>query len=486
MRSSTARREGRAIRLGTRSLHPRTEGRSMKMFNFHLMPYRHADLGAIDRNGSAWVTFSNSHYDPQKGKIGPFFSSVGNVAHKLVAAGSDGLVLFNRFHDSPRSTSRRSPTASIVIAPLDGGRAGAAVALDRVLRDRVHASIACTTGVHTAKNALKALLVGADVTMMASALLHEVREHIATCRSRRHGDVARRARLRERGADQGLDEHVVRAATPWRSRGRLRTPGHLVHQPVRWRAAEPEGGLQRSGRHDRPAPRAGGAWAKPGPVEDGPSARTNGSSPEDAPATDPMRRASWRRTARARRDRHLEQAAIWMSWLHRRDTRPPGVSGRVSRSTALGSTGAAASCGKSPTSRSSTSPATRTRTCAGRPPTTEARCSCDGLSLRARPPRAHVERGRREGSRGPPAWIRDTLGSIDREGRSGSDVGRGAMTPPKVVVLGGNFAGLTAALSVKQELGSEVDVTVVSTSDRFQFNPSFIWILALRMGIVLK
>jgi len=39
----------------------------MKMFNFHLMPYRHADLDAIEKNGSAWVTFSNRHYDPKKG-----------------------------------------------------------------------------------------------------------------------------------------------------------------------------------------------------------------------------------------------------------------------------------------------------------------------------------------------------------------------------------------------------------------------------------
>jgi NADH dehydrogenase FAD-containing subunit len=53
--------------------------------------------------------------------------------------------------------------------------------------------------------------------------------------------------------------------------------------------------------------------------------------------------------------------------------------------------------------------------------------------------------------------------------------GGDAMTP-KVLVLGGNFAGLTAALSVKDELGDDVDVTVVSKSDRFQFNPSFIWI----------
>ena len=39
----------------------------MQFFNFHLMPYAHVDLDAIAKNGSAWVTFSNSHYDPEKG-----------------------------------------------------------------------------------------------------------------------------------------------------------------------------------------------------------------------------------------------------------------------------------------------------------------------------------------------------------------------------------------------------------------------------------
>ena len=45
-----------------------------------------------------------------------------------------------------------------------------------------------------------------------------------------------------------------------------------------------------------------------------------------------------------------------------------------------------------------------------------------------------------------------------------------------VVVLGGNFAGLTAALSLKHALHDDVDVTVVSKSAEFLFNPSFIWI----------
>jgi sulfide:quinone oxidoreductase len=46
----------------------------------------------------------------------------------------------------------------------------------------------------------------------------------------------------------------------------------------------------------------------------------------------------------------------------------------------------------------------------------------------------------------------------------------------KVLVLGGNFGGLTAALAVKHELEGDVDVTVVSKDDQFLFNPSLIWL----------
>jgi hypothetical protein len=44
----------------------------------------------------------------------------------------------------------------------------------------------------------------------------------------------------------------------------------------------------------------------------------------------------------------------------------------------------------------------------------------------------------------------------------------------KVLVLGSNFAGLTAALAIKHELQDDVEVTVISKDDRFVFNPSFI------------
>lgn len=46
----------------------------------------------------------------------------------------------------------------------------------------------------------------------------------------------------------------------------------------------------------------------------------------------------------------------------------------------------------------------------------------------------------------------------------------------RVVVLGTNFGGMTAALAVHHELGGDVDVTVVSPTDQFLFNPSLIWL----------
>lgn len=50
------------------------------------------------------------------------------------------------------------------------------------------------------------------------------------------------------------------------------------------------------------------------------------------------------------------------------------------------------------------------------------------------------------------------------------------MAGKRVLVIGGNFGGLTAALELKYELGEDADITVVAASDRFLFNPSLIWL----------
>lgn len=72
--------------------------REMKIFNFHLMPYRHVDLDAVGRNGSAWVTFPNSYYDPKQGaELYHEYLDQMEMADRL---GFDGVCL-NEHHQTP-------------------------------------------------------------------------------------------------------------------------------------------------------------------------------------------------------------------------------------------------------------------------------------------------------------------------------------------------------------------------------------------------
>lgn len=47
----------------------------------------------------------------------------------------------------------------------------------------------------------------------------------------------------------------------------------------------------------------------------------------------------------------------------------------------------------------------------------------------------------------------------------------------KILVLGGSFGGLTAALEIKRRLGSRVEVEVISKDDNFVFLPSLPWLV---------
>jgi dihydroorotate dehydrogenase (fumarate) len=111
-------------------------------------------------------------------KIGPYFSSTANMARQLVAAGADGLVLFNRFlqPDIDLETLEVDPT--LHLSTSDELRLP--LRWIAILHGRVECSLAATTGVHTAEDAIKLLLAGADVTMMASALFRHGPEHLST------------------------------------------------------------------------------------------------------------------------------------------------------------------------------------------------------------------------------------------------------------------------------------------------------------------
>ncbi|MHC5114681.1 MAG: dihydroorotate dehydrogenase-like protein [Planctomycetota bacterium] len=113
-------------------------------------------------------------------KIAPFYSATGNFARRLVDAGADGLVLFNRFvhPDIDLDTLMVRPHLELSRS-YDGRLSMTWIAL---LHKRIETSLAATCGVHTPEDALKMLLVGADVVEVASTLYRHGPEHVRVLR----------------------------------------------------------------------------------------------------------------------------------------------------------------------------------------------------------------------------------------------------------------------------------------------------------------
>ena len=111
-------------------------------------------------------------------KIGPFFSSTGHMVRSLADAGADGLVLFNRFYQPDIDLDDLTVSPNLVLSTSDEMRL--VLRWMAILRGRVHASLAASTGVHTGADATKLILAGADVVMMTSALLEHGPEQLAT------------------------------------------------------------------------------------------------------------------------------------------------------------------------------------------------------------------------------------------------------------------------------------------------------------------
>jgi len=118
-------------------------------------------------------------------KIGPYFSSMADMAVRLVDAGADALVLFNRFYQPDIDLARLTVEPDLVLS--DPIELRLVLRWLAILHGRVPCDLAATSGVHGSEDAVKALLAGATVTMMASALLRngpqrlgEVRDGLAT------------------------------------------------------------------------------------------------------------------------------------------------------------------------------------------------------------------------------------------------------------------------------------------------------------------
>ncbi len=111
-------------------------------------------------------------------KLSPAWTALGHLVHRLATAGAEGLVLFNRFYQPDIDIDNRAVTPHLELSTPQEQLLP--LRWTAILHGRVDASLAITTGVHDAAGVAKALLAGADVAMMASAVLRHGPEHVRT------------------------------------------------------------------------------------------------------------------------------------------------------------------------------------------------------------------------------------------------------------------------------------------------------------------
>jgi dihydroorotate dehydrogenase (fumarate) len=104
-------------------------------------------------------------------KLSPFFTALPNMARRLVDAGANGLVLFNRFYQPDFDLAALEVTPHLVLSTSQELRLP--LRWIAILYGKLQADLALTTGVHTAEDALKAVMAGASVAMTTSALLKQ-------------------------------------------------------------------------------------------------------------------------------------------------------------------------------------------------------------------------------------------------------------------------------------------------------------------------
>lgn len=111
-------------------------------------------------------------------KLSPFFSSIGHMVKRLENAGARGVSLFNRFYQPDINIDSLQLQPSL--HPSTSADALVAMRWIAMLYKRVGISLGATGGVHTAEDAIKLLLAGADVVHLCTALLQKGPQWLAT------------------------------------------------------------------------------------------------------------------------------------------------------------------------------------------------------------------------------------------------------------------------------------------------------------------
>ncbi|MGB8011675.1 MAG: dihydroorotate dehydrogenase-like protein [Terriglobales bacterium] len=145
---------------------------------------------------------------PVAAKLSPFFSNLANAAKRLDQLGTDGLVLFNRFYQPDIDLEELEVRPNVLLSTPQALRLP--LTWIGILYGRIRASLAGTSGVHGPEDVIKLLMVGADVTMLCSALL-------------RHG--VGHLRQVEKGVLQWMEDHEYESVQQMQgSMSQLRCP----------------------------------------------------------------------------------------------------------------------------------------------------------------------------------------------------------------------------------------------------------------------
>jgi dihydroorotate dehydrogenase (fumarate) len=177
--SLNATSPGSWVRYATRLQDAGADALELNIYRVAADPSRTAaDMEAIDLELIAEVRAAVTI--PLAVKLSPYYSALANFAGCVVDAGADGLVLFNRFYqpdldleeleivnrvELSRSWELRLPLRWIAVLRPQLGTG---------------VSLAATSGISSGTDALKLLMVGADVAMMTSELLRNGPGRIAT------------------------------------------------------------------------------------------------------------------------------------------------------------------------------------------------------------------------------------------------------------------------------------------------------------------
>ncbi len=111
-------------------------------------------------------------------KVSPFFTNFASAAKRFDYAGADALVMFNRFYQPDIDLEKLEVNPNVDLSTPAAKRLP--MRWIAILKGKLSCDLAATGGIHTGLDAIKMMMVGANVAMMTSALLLNGIDHLKT------------------------------------------------------------------------------------------------------------------------------------------------------------------------------------------------------------------------------------------------------------------------------------------------------------------